>query len=149
MRVQFLQLMPHVLFDILKGKKEGGSDGRGSGMILDFRPQILLAGQHQAAVGMVDDHDLAGAEQVVRYQKRTQTILSDDPACVADDVRVPSSKAEGTDGEPGIHAGKDGEFARGARGKMSQLVGAGVNFVGFQNFVDHTHIQVSLAKLRI
>jgi hypothetical protein len=69
MRPQFLQLFPHILLNILKGKKECGSDGCCARAILDSRAKVVLAGVHQSAIGVIDDHEFLGFEEVVRYQQ--------------------------------------------------------------------------------
>jgi len=66
---QFLQLVAHILFDVLEGVEEGRRYCRGSRAVLDSGAQVLLAGVHQAAVGVIDDHDFFGAQQVVRHHK--------------------------------------------------------------------------------
>src|SRR4029077_19238016 len=65
---------------------------------------------------------------------------------VADDVRVSGGQPQGADGKPGVHASEDRKLARRARRKAAQLVGTRVNFVGFQDFVDYAHGELSLAK---
>lgn len=65
MSAEFLQLMANVFFDVLKGVKEGGRDGGSAGVILDSGAEILLAGVHQAAIRVIDDHDFLGTEEEV------------------------------------------------------------------------------------
>src|SRR5215472_17755348 len=60
MRSQFLQLMPHVFFDVLESVEKGRRDGGGAGAVLDARAQLLLGRMHQAAVRVVDDHEFLG-----------------------------------------------------------------------------------------
>ena len=81
--------------------------------ILDSRPQILLAGLHQSAIGVIDDHKFLGVEQVVRHQQRAQTIVGHNAASVADDVGVPSCQPQSTDGKPRVHASKMASFRAG------------------------------------
>jgi len=89
MVVQLLQLLSHILLDILKSKKECGSNRRRPRPILDSRPQILLAGLHQAAIGVIDHHKFLGVEQVVRHEQGAQAIVGHNAAGIADNVRVP------------------------------------------------------------
>jgi hypothetical protein len=145
MVVQLLQLLPHILLDILKSKKECGRDGRRPRAVLDSRSQILLAGLHQAAIGVIDDHKFLGVEQVVRHQQRAQTIVGHDAASVADDVRVPGRQPQCADGQPRVHTSKDGQLPRRPRSKPPQLVRPRVNLVRFQNFINHAHGRDSLA----
>src|SRR6266478_2979661 len=83
MGAELLQLVADIFFDVLERVKEGGGDSLGPGAVLDSGAQILFGGVHQAAIGVVDDHE---------------------------------------------------------------FVGAGVDFVGGENFVDDTHGKKSLAK---
>jgi len=66
-------------------------------------------------------------------------IVGDDAAGVANDVGVASLEAEGADGEAGVHASENGELALGARGEATEFVGAGIDFVGNEDFVDDRH----------
>lgn len=62
MGAELLELVADVFVDVLEGEEERGSDGGGAGAVLDAGAEILLAGVHEAAVGVVDDHELLGAE---------------------------------------------------------------------------------------
>jgi hypothetical protein len=145
MVVQLLQLLSHILLDILKGEKKCWSNGCRPRPILDSRPQILLAGLHQPAIGVIDDHKFLGVEQIVRYQQRTQTIVGHNAASIADDVRVPGRQPQCADGEPRVHTSKDGQLSRRPRCKPPQFMRPRVNLVRFQNFIDHAHGRDSLA----
>jgi hypothetical protein len=57
MRAQLLQLMADVLLDVPESVKESGSHSRCSGAILYSVAQVLFSGMHQAAIGVVDDHE--------------------------------------------------------------------------------------------
>jgi len=92
MGAQFLQLLADIFFDVLEGIEEGGRNSGRSSALLDSGAQVLLAGVHQAAIGMIDDHDFLGAEQIVRYDQRAQRVFRNDASGIADDVRV--SRAE-------------------------------------------------------
>jgi len=65
MGTKLLQLVTNIFFDVLEGVEEGGSNSGLSGAILDSGAQVLLAGVHQAAIGVIDDHDFLSAEQIV------------------------------------------------------------------------------------
>src|SRR5437016_11806298 len=78
MRSQFLQLMLHVFFDVLESVEKGRRDGGGASAVLDARAQLLLGGVHQAAVGVVDDHEFLGFQQVVGDKQRAQGVVGDD-----------------------------------------------------------------------
>src|SRR5882762_25197 len=146
MAAELLQLVADIFFDIFEGVEEGRGNGGGSGAILDSGAQVLFGGVHQSAIGVIDDHDFLGAQEIVRYDQGAQGVFRDDAARVADDVRVSRFQAQGANGKPGIHTGQDGELALRARGQFAQFMGARVNFVGGENFVDDAHGQNSLAK---
>jgi hypothetical protein len=138
-RAELLQLMTNIFVDVLKGVKERRRDGRGPCAILDPVAQILFRGVHQAAIGVVDDHELPGIQQVMRYDKGAQAVLRDDAARVSNDVGVASFQAEGTNGKPRVHASENGKMALGARREFSQFVRARIEFVSLENFVDYAH----------
>ena len=103
MGAQFLQLVPDIFFNILKGVKKRGSNSGRPGAMLDSVAQVLLAGVHQSAIGVIDNHDFLSAKQIVRYDQRPQTIFRNDAAGVADDVRVSGSQPQRANREPRIH----------------------------------------------
>ena len=88
MRAQLLQLMADIFLDILEGVKERGRDSRGSRAVLHSVPQILLGGMHQAAIGVVDDHELFGIQEIMRYDQGTQGVFGYDAAGVSNDVGI-------------------------------------------------------------
>jgi hypothetical protein len=139
MGAELLQLVADIFVYVLEGVEEGGSDGGGSGAILDSGAQILLGGVHQSTISVIDDHEFLGAQQIVRDDQGAQGIVGDDAAGVADDVGVSGLQAQSADGKAGIHTGQHGELALGARGQPAQLVRAGVDFVCGEDFVDDAH----------
>ena len=68
------------------------------------------ASVHEAAIGVVDDHDFLGIENVVRYQQRAQAVVGHNTARVADNVRIPGGQPQRADGKPGVHASEDGKL---------------------------------------
>ena len=137
--VEFFQLVADVFFDVLEGVEEGWGDRGGAGAVLDSGAQVLFGGVHQTAIGVVDDHELLGAKQVVRDDEGTQGVVGDDATGVANDVGVAGFQTEGANGEARIHAGQDGELARGSRRQGAEFVGTGVDFVGSEDFIDYGH----------
>lgn len=115
MRAEFLQLLADVPLNVVEGVEMRRGDGGGSGTILDHRAQLLLALVEQSAVGVVDHHELFGAEQIVRDEQRPQAIVCDDAARVADDVGIAGFQAHGANREPRVHTSEDGELALGPR----------------------------------
>jgi hypothetical protein len=146
MGAKFLQLVADVFFDVLESVKEGGGNGGSAGAILDSGTEILLAGVHQTAIGVVNDHDFLSAEKKVGDNEGAKGIFGDDSAGIADDVGVPGFEAKGANGEAGVHAGEHGELALGARGEFAELVSARIELVGNENFVDDGHGGDSLTQ---
>ena len=139
MGAELLQLVTHIFIDVLEGVEEGGRDGGGSRAILDSGAQVLFAGVHQAAVGVIDDHDFFRAKEMMGNDEGAKRVFRDDAAGVADDVGVAGLEAESANGKARVHTGEYGEFALGARSEFAQLVGARINFVGGEYFVDDSH----------
>jgi len=146
MGAELLQLVADIFFDVLERVKEGGGDSLGPGAVLDSGAQILFGGVHQAAIGVVDDHEFLGAQQVMRHDEGAKSVVRDDAAGVADDVRIALFQAQGANRKAGVHTGQDRELALRTRRQFMEFVGAGVDFVGGENFVDDTHGKKSLAK---
>jgi hypothetical protein len=69
MSPELLQLVANIFFDVLEGIEVSGSDSGRSGAILDSAAQVLLAGVHQSAIGVIDDHDFLGPQQIMRYHQ--------------------------------------------------------------------------------
>ena len=136
---EFLELVANIFVDVLESVEEGRGNGGSAGAILDTRAKVLLSGLHEAAIGVIDDHELLGSEEVVRDQEGAERIVGNDATGVADDVRVAGLEAECADREARIHASEDCELALGTRGEAAELVGAGVLLVGDEDFVDDGH----------
>jgi hypothetical protein len=143
---QLLDLVANVLVNVLEGVEERRSDRRCSRSILDPVAQILFGGVRQPAIGMIDDHEFPGFQQIVGDDERTKSVFSDDTACISNNVGVRGLQAEREDGEPRVHAGEHGEMALRARSEPPQFMGARIEFVGLEDFVDYAHGFDSLAK---
>src|SRR5439155_14019899 len=124
----------------------GGSDGGCSRAILDASAQVLLVGVHEAAIRMVDDHEFPGPEQMMRYHKGAQRVIRDDSAGIADDVRISLFQSQRASRKAGVHTSEDGELALRPRREPAQFMGARVDFIGGEDFVDDAHGKKSLAK---
>ena len=146
MGTQLLQLMVDVFVEVLKGIKARWSNRRGSSAVFNSCAKILFGRAHQAAVGVINDHELLGAQQIVRHEQRSEAIVRHDAAGVANDVRVPRPQAQGADGKPGVHAGEDGKLTFGTWGKVAQCVGLRVDFVRSHDFIYYAHGLDSLTK---
>ena len=78
----------------------------------------VLGGLLHAAVGVVDQHDLAGAEQPLADGQRPYHVVGDYAAGVPDHVRLAVAQAEQReDPHPGVHAGDDRDMAGGPAGR--------------------------------
>src|SRR5580700_4178390 len=146
MRAELLQLVAHILFNILEGVKESGRDGRGSRAVLDPVAQIVFGGVQQAAIRVVDDHELLGVQQIMGDNQGAQSIFGNNAASVSNDVGVAGFQTQGANRKSRIHASQDGKMSLGARTESAQFVRARVEFVGFEDFVDYAHGLDSLAK---
>ena len=146
MTAKLLQLVADVFFDVLERVEKCGGDRRGPGAIVDSSAEVLLIRMHQAAIGMIDDHEFLGAEQVVRYDQRTQRVVGYDAARISNNVRVSGLQPQGTDRQAGIHAGQYCELTLGSRSEFAQLVRARVNLICCQDFVDDAHRLPSLTQ---
>src|SRR6266581_6310733 len=84
----------------------------------------------------------------MRYDQRAQSVIRDDASGVADDVGIPLFQSQGARRKTRVHASQDSQLALGTRSQSAQLMGARVNFVGGENFVNNGHSSKSLAKRR-
>src|SRR5580698_5889997 len=88
----------------------------------------------------MDNEKLTRAQQLVADNERTHRIVAGSASGIADNVGISFGKA----GELGwiqtcIHAGENGESARGRSSKFVLLPeGSAVPLVGFQDFVENT-----------
>ena len=75
MGTERLQLCADIFVDVLKSVESGEIGIGASGAILDSVAQVLLTGEHQSAIGVIDDHDFLGVQQTVRYHQRAQSVF--------------------------------------------------------------------------
>src|SRR5690606_7888286 len=113
-----------------------------AGLGLDLVGQRLVVEAVQAAVGVVDDEHLAGAELALRQRERPQDVVGDDAAGVADEVHLAERQAQGGEQvEAGVHAGHDrGPPGRPGRRQVAagagRVEGGGERGVGGDQLVD-------------
>jgi hypothetical protein len=62
---------------------------------LQLGPKAVVGDLLHAAVGVVNEHDLARPEQSLRNRERADHVVGDDAACVSQDVCVSVLEAEG------------------------------------------------------
>src|SRR5579871_1826187 len=105
--------LAHVLVQVAEGLC--GPRRLDPGLVLYRLLESVIGEREHAAVGVVDQDDLRGAEQPLADRQRPDLVVGDDPAGVPDDVGLTVAQAEdGVDVEPGVHAGDDGDV-RGRR----------------------------------
>ena len=131
------QRLTHVLFQI--GERLGGPLRLDAGLVLDGALELVVGEGQHAAVGVVDQDDLVGAEQPLADRQRADLVVGDDAAGVADDVRLALGQAEDpVDVEPGVHARHHRDvLARRQRQRARE--GARVRLVVLQILVGHRH----------
>src|SRR5229473_588419 len=82
----------------------------------------------------------------MRYDQGAQGVIRDDASGVADDVGIPLFQSQGARRKPRVHTSLDSQLAFGTRSQSAQFMGARINFVGGENFVNDGHGSKSLAK---
>src|SRR5699024_8327969 len=96
-------------------------------------------GEH-AAVGVVDEDDLAGAEEALTDDERADLVLGDHPSGVADDVGIALLQSEQAEGvEPRVHARDDGDATRGRHGQVALGAVGGVGLGVGEELVGDAH----------
>ena len=100
--------------------------------------RIIGEGEH-AAIGVVENDDGCGAEQLLGNDKGTQGI-GGTSACVADDVSIAFLQSQDTRRiETCIHASQDGDLARRWQGQIAFLEVGSVLLIGLQELVNNSH----------
>jgi hypothetical protein len=111
------------------------------GVSLDLGLEAVLGELDHAAVGVMDEDDLPGAEQPLANHQRADHVVADDAAGVADDVRVADGQAErAVHIEPGIHAGDDREAERGRESRGTGELVSVLPITG-EKIIDHSEIR--------
>ncbi len=96
-----------------------------------------IAGEEfHAAISMVNDEEFTGAEKLVTDDEGTDGIVAGPAAGVPDDVGITFGEAGILGGiEARVHAGKNGEAARGREGEFAFFTEAdAVLLIGFEHF---------------
>ena len=87
-----------------------------------------------AAVGVVDDEPLLRAQQLVRDHEGPDGVVGRASPGVTDDVRIAFAEPGVLGGvQPGVHAGEDGEAARGRQGEIALVECGCVGLVGLEH----------------
>ncbi len=86
-----------------------------AGGLLELVLELVVGDLEQAAVRVVDQHDLLGAQLVLGDGQRPDLVVGDHPAGVADHVGVALLQAQQPGGDhAGVHAGHDRHLLAGA-----------------------------------
>jgi hypothetical protein len=116
------------------------------GLGLDGALELVVGERQHAAVGVVDEDDLGGAEQPLADGQGPDLIVGHHAAGVADHVRLAVAQAEdGVDVEPGVHAGDDGQVRR-RRQRQRAAEPLRVGGVFLQVLVGSAHERISPSR---
>ena len=136
MRFHAQNLLAQVRFEIVKGIEVRGFACDRTHLTGQVRPQLVLLHFQQAAIGVVDDDELLGIEQVVRNDQRPQRVIRGNPAGIADHMCISGLQSQAALKEDsGIHAGQHRHAAPRLNGKISQVEILYKFLIGFQQFV--------------
>jgi len=117
MRFHAVNLEADVRFEVVEGVEVRGFGCGGSHLFGEAGFQFVFADFQQAAVGVVDDDEFLGVEQMMGDDQGAQGVVGGDAAGIADHVRVAGMQAEAVlEQDAGIHAGEDGYVAPGTDG---------------------------------
>ena len=114
------------------------SEGRGLEAVGEQVADHLVGEELHAAVGVMDDEPLGGAEQLVRDDDGPDRIVAGAAAGIADDVRVTLAETGVLRRvEPGVHAGEDPEPSGGWQREVGLgAERAGIGAVGGEDLVE-------------
>jgi hypothetical protein len=140
MRIDAGDLLADVGLEIREGVEMRGRNGCAAGFFLEGMQQVMIfEGQH-AAIGVVDNDEFLGAEQMMGNDERAQSVFAGDATGVADDVGFADFEPEDLlDGEARVHAGQHRELTVGAQGGGAWIEGRSVFLIRAQNFVGNAH----------
>jgi len=136
MRFHTLHLQADVGFEVIEAIEVRRFGGGGSHLFRQARLQFVFPHLQQAAVGVVDDDELLGVEQVMRDDQRAQSVVGSDAAGVANHVRVAGMQAQAMlEQDARVHAGQHGDMPPGADREISQREITREIFVGLQQLI--------------
>lgn len=131
------QRLPDVLVDI--GERLGRPFGLESDLVLDLLLEAVVGERQHAAVGVVDEDDLPGAEQSLADGQRANLVVGHHTAGIADDVRLALRQAKGAiHVESGVHA-RDDRDVLARRQRQGPAEPSGVGLVVREVLVGHGH----------
>src|SRR5579875_72442 len=130
--------LPDVPSEVVEGlEREGRPD---AGLLLHLSSNVVVLEGEHPAVGVMDEHDLLGAEQPLGDEERADRVLGDHPAGVADDVSVSLLQTQDPmHVDARVHAGDDGQLLGGWRGELPFGEALGVASVVLQQLLNDAH----------
>jgi hypothetical protein len=131
-------------------RKDSCPPGTQTRVGLDLCLELIVGEGEHAAVGVVDEHDLAGAEQPLADDQRANLILGDDSAGIADHVRVALAEPQQPVGvQACIHARDDRDVAGGRHGQVALVEGGGVGAGVVEQVVGNAHEVVASGSVMV
>ena len=122
------------------GERLQGEVGPQPGVGLDVGLHLVVGEGQHAAVGVVDEDDLAGPEQALGDDQGAERVVGDHAAGVADDVGLALAEPQqGVHVEAGVHAGDHGQALARGHGQVALLEGAGELGVVAEQLVGDRH----------
>lgn len=132
MRFHATHLLADIFFEVVEGVEVSGFGCGGSHFFGQAGFQFVFTHFQQAAVGVVDDDEFLGVEQMMGDDERANGVPGGDATGVADHVRVARAESEAMlEENSGVHAGEHRHVAFGADGEIAQGEIGGEGFVGF------------------
>ena len=116
----------------------GPVEGRRAEVVLQQVGYNFISKEFHAAIRMMNDEPLQGAQEFVRYDKRTYRIICRPAARIADDMRVAFGKPSIFGGiESRVHASQNREASGGRQRKVAfRPKRRSVGLVGGQDFFE-------------
>ena len=139
MRPGLLDLLLGVRLGVGEAVEPGRRDRRLPRLLAEPVLQLAVGEPEHPAVGVIDDHDLPGAQQPGRENKRPDRVVIDHGAEVPDHVDIGSGETQHLldAGQPGIRTGDDRDLGR-RRSPAAGIVVVGDGCIGAQRLVDDT-----------
>ena len=130
--------LPDVGVDVLERLDRKGRSH--PGRRLQLGAEAVVGDQLQAAVGVVDEHDLLGPEAALRDRERADHVVGDHAARVPEHVRLAVVEPQRReDVEPAVHARDDREAERRRDPEPAVRVARRELAVVPEQLVDHVH----------
>src|ERR1700730_880787 len=130
--------LAHALFEVREGlEPERRAD---AGVLLDLGADLVVLERQHAAVGVMDEDDLLGAQQPLRDRPRPDRIGGGDAAGIAEDMGIPFLEPQDpADVQPGVHASEDEQLLGRWEWQTARAERSRVRLVVLQQIVGNTH----------